>query len=1003
MKEKIEKYIDNVFMVLLMFILIASSLLIRRNEYYYIMKVTILVLSILYILIRNIEKKPIKIIKNKLDLLVLILTITSFVPLIFNTYVSLKTTIITGLNYISLYFLYLLVREIFFRKNAGIKYLNILIIVQAILFVILGIEDLTTNNILSFFGIKNTINGESRLVSIFGNPNILASYLLFSFCLILHKVINEENLKKKVILNICNTICLIGILLSYSKSIYVITLVMVIIYMIYNKNKGKNVEIIQNIITYGIISGIYINLFNKIILIERYALIWIFLMILIILEVLINILNIKIKKKLKSQYIIGVLAIVTICAIIWIMIELQNTIPYSIFNNNNTIDYSAKKLDDIKANTQYKITFDLQAKAYSKDNTEIDDMYEINVIERDKQNKEIKNESIVFGNYDGIKEIEIFTHEKTRELKIEFKAKFKYINRELTINELKLNGNIIPLQYKNISIKLVDKIKDININYKTIQERFQFIKDAIKLSKDNLLTGIGGEGWQYKYGEAQEYDYTSLDIHSYPTQILLEFGIFGLIALCLIYIYIITLKIDNKYLGIKFALIVIILHSAIDSEMKIIYIQILVFTYLAILSSLKIKYKDEKKLISIISNIFHIIIAVAGIYMLLNSSIYRVEDKLKGYEENSIKSKQDYSQISEIYEKIIKYERINEMYYYTKFLEAYINSGQTDKIEEYYIKIKQYNNKWKQNNKKIFEKSNSIVTIIKALEKQKNPKLYDYSMKFVEIYQNEIDSVKKELETAINNKYEIKEKSLEYNYLIAYDKYIKSIYEKHILGVQLINTSSKDITKDLLNGDIQLENENILLYHTHGTEAFESNSKYEEIDYRKTFDENYNIISVGNILENHLKEKGHNVVHLKDYNDYNGIDGAYDNSEIKVKEQLQKEKADIIFDIHRDSLPVGTSNSSKLEIDGQNVASIRFIIASGHDGWEENLKWAVEIQKKADELYPELFEPMFIYDNNYNQNLGKYATLIEVGDDTNTVEEAQRSMIYLANVLNAVI
>ena len=90
-------------------------------------------------------------------------------------------------------------------------------------------------------------------------------------------------------------------------------------------------------------------------------------------------------------------------------------------------------------------------------------------------------------------------------------------------------------------------------------------------------------------------------------------------------------------------------------------------------------------------------------------------------------------------------------------------------------------------------------------------------------------------------------------------------------------------------------------------------------------------------------------------------------------------------------------------LDKQKVARIRFVIASGHEGWEENLKWAVAVQKKADELYPGLFKPMLIYDNNYNQDISKYATLIEVGEDSNTIEEANRSMQYFTDILSIIL
>ena len=59
--------------------------------------------------------------------------------------------------------------------------------------------------------------------------------------------------------------------------------------------------------------------------------------------------------------------------------------------------------------------------------------------------------------------------------------------------------------------------------------------------------------------------------------------------------------------------------------------------------------------------------------------------------------------------------------------------------------------------------------------------------------------------------------------------------------------------------------------------------------------------------------------------------------------------------------------------------------------------------EKADEIYPGLFKPILIYNNTYNQDLGEYATIIEVGDDENTIEEAENSILLFANILKEIL
>ena len=70
-----------------------------------------------------------------------------------------------------------------------------------------------------------------------------------------------------------------------------------------------------------------------------------------------------------------------------------------------------------------------------------------------------------------------------------------------------------------------------------------------------------------------------------------------------------------------------------------------------------------------------------------------------------------------------------------------------------------------------------------------------------------------------------------------------------------------------------------------------------------------------------------------------------------------------------------------------------------HPNWQSNLKFAIQLQQKANELYPGLFKPMIVRNSRYNQHLGSAACIIEVGATGNTLEQCMISMKYLAKVL----
>ena len=67
--------------------------------------------------------------------------------------------------------------------------------------------------------------------------------------------------------------------------------------------------------------------------------------------------------------------------------------------------------------------------------------------------------------------------------------------------------------------------------------------------------------------------------------------------------------------------------------------------------------------------------------------------------------------------------------------------------------------------------------------------------------------------------------------------------------------------------------------------------------------------------------------------------------------------------------------------------------------WQENLKFAVKVQEKANELYPGLFKPIILRNSDYNQFVSKAASIIEVGATGNTLEQCLVSMKYLSKVI----
>ena len=74
-----------------------------------------------------------------------------------------------------------------------------------------------------------------------------------------------------------------------------------------------------------------------------------------------------------------------------------------------------------------------------------------------------------------------------------------------------------------------------------------------------------------------------------------------------------------------------------------------------------------------------------------------------------------------------------------------------------------------------------------------------------------------------------------------------------------------------------------------------------------------------------------------------------------------------------------------------------------HQNWNQNLKFAVKVQEKANEMYPGLFKSIILRNSRYNQHLTKAASIIEVGATGNTMDQCLVSMKYLAKVISEVV
>lgn len=195
----------------------------------------------------------------------------------------------------------------------------------------------------------------------------------------------------------------------------------------------------------------------------------------------------------------------------------------------------------------------------------------------------------------------------------------------------------------------------------------------------------------------------------------------------------------------------------------------------------------------------------------------------------------------------------------------------------------------------------------------------------------------------------------------------------------------------------------VLIYHTHTHEAYEQTKSdpYTALEAWRTADESHSVVRVGAELAQLLTQRGFEVVHDKTDHEQNDLSTAYLRSEKTLNSYT--EAFDLYIDLHRDAYLDGME-STALTVNGESCARMMMLVGKGDNFttkpyYQENYAFATALTEKINVLSPGLCKDVLVKTKRYNQHIGVYALLIEVGTNKNTLQEALNSMPVLADAL----
>ena len=203
----------------------------------------------------------------------------------------------------------------------------------------------------------------------------------------------------------------------------------------------------------------------------------------------------------------------------------------------------------------------------------------------------------------------------------------------------------------------------------------------------------------------------------------------------------------------------------------------------------------------------------------------------------------------------------------------------------------------------------------------------------------------------------------------------------------------------------------VLIFHTHTTETYQLVDRdfYPTNNVTRSEDEGRNMVRIGKAICEQLEKAGIGYIHDTKIHDKR-YTGAYDNSRETAVEYLKKYPSiQVVLDVHRDAIERtdGTKIRPVAEINGKKAAQIMIISGCQEEGngltdfpdWKQNLVFALQLQKIAEESFEGLMRPLYFCPRMYNMNLTHCSLLLEIGSDSNTLEQAEYSGQCIGNAL----
>lgn len=207
----------------------------------------------------------------------------------------------------------------------------------------------------------------------------------------------------------------------------------------------------------------------------------------------------------------------------------------------------------------------------------------------------------------------------------------------------------------------------------------------------------------------------------------------------------------------------------------------------------------------------------------------------------------------------------------------------------------------------------------------------------------------------------------------------------------------------------------VLIIHTHGTEAYSPDGaiscETDGADHARTNDTDKNVVTIGKSIADILNKNGVPTAHCTIMHDSIQYKDSYARAEETIKQYLEEYPSiKLVIDVHRDAVIKSSGEIVRpiTELEGEAAAQVMCVVGSDWGGdecsnWENNLSLALKLRERLNNKCKNICRPVNLKSSTYNQELAPYSLLLEVGASGNSLNEAQRSVKLIGEILSELI